>query len=224
MRSKWRNYAVYLTACLLLVAGVTTISCSFITVSVTESYTSLEEVEVIKQESRPEFSRSFGIGFSIKHVTFDLLEGETVNCHYHTGTVTTTGPYTTVFFAIINETIYSKYETDITAYPLDWAMAHAEYCCAHGLPGQGDNWNWTVPYDNTWHFILDFRWTFRDDCYFCITRYYLGTEYREVINYRDIQKPILPSHCLYLGVGLLIVGTVSVAYIFKGLSDHTFEP
>jgi hypothetical protein len=95
-------------------------------------------------------------------------------------------------------------------------MAHAEYCCAHGN-NQTDNWNWTVPYSSTWHFVFDFRQTFQEQCYWCITHYFIGTEYREVTDFRDVEKTIIPSYCTYLAIGLLTIGALilGVGYLSK---------
>jgi len=191
---------------LLLVGGVVTVACSLITLTHTEPYTSTEKIEgVQKQEMLVQYG--WGQMGGWKSFDFDLLEADIVNIYYRTGLNQL--PNSPLIFAIVDEANYTGYST------LDEILAHGEYVVVHPSGEQIEHWNWTVPYNSTWYFIFDFRQTFREDVYVRLIRHYIGTEYREVTNYRYVEEPIIPYHYSYMGIGLSVIGTSILVYGFK---------
>ena len=186
---------------LLIIGGIVLIACSLITETYPHTYT--QKIEgVPKTETLVEYSWSQMGAF--QGFSFNLSEGDTVNIYYRTGK--NQFPNSPLFFAIVDEANYAGYSS------MDERLAHAEYAIAH--PGeQIENWNWTVPYNSTWHFIFDFRQTFREDVYIKLTKYWIGTDYREVTEY--LSKPLMPSYFSYLGIIAFAVGIGVLVYRFK---------
>ena len=194
---------------LLIIGGIVLIACSLITETYphtyTEPYTYTQKIEgVPKTETLVEHGFSQGGGW--QHWSFNLAIGNTVSIYYETGS-DFGGP---LFFLILNQ---SKYEE----WP-DGQWSPSEYAIAHGS-NQIENWNWTVPKNGTWHFIFDFRQTFREDVYIKLTKYWIGTDYRDVTDYREITeyltRPLIPSYCSYLGIILCVAGIGILVYRLK---------
>jgi hypothetical protein len=183
-----------------------TVACSLITLTHTEPYMSTEKIEgVQKQEMLVQYG--WGQMGGWKDFSFGLSEADTINIYYRTGINQL--PNSPLIFAIVDEVNYTGFST------MDEILAHSKYVVVHPSGEQIENWNWTVPYDSAWHFIFDFRQTFREDVYVKLIRHYIGTEYREVTNYRDVEKPIIPYHYSYIGIGLSVIGAAILVYGFK---------
>ena len=128
------------------------------------------------------------------------LAGDIIHIYYETGENQL--PNSPLFFAIIDEANYTGY------LMMDGKIAHSEYVVTHPQGGYIEDWNWTVPYNSNWHFIFDFRQTFRENFAVTLTRYWIGTDYVEATDYREATKTLLPSYSSYIGMGTLIIGII----------------
>lgn len=134
------------------------------------------------------------------------MTGDIINIRYETGKNLL--PYSPLFFAIVDDANYTTYIED----SLDAVLLHGEYVVSEGSGQQTENWNWTVPYESNWHFIFNFRETYREDFYVQLTRYWTGTDYVETTDFREAVRPLLPYYCSYLGIALIIIGVIVLLY------------
>jgi PKD repeat protein len=102
----------------------------------------------------------FNQGGGWQHWGFNLEKEAIIHIYYETGSDLFGGP---LFFLILDQSKYEEWPNGQWSPP--------EFSIAHGN-NQIENWNWTVPKNGTWHFVFDFRQTFREDVYIKLTKYW----------------------------------------------------
>ena len=102
----------------------------------------------------------FNQGGGWQHWGFNLEKEDIIHIYYETGSDLFGGP---LFFLILDQSKYEEWPNGQWSPP--------EFSIAHGN-NQIENWNWTVPKNGTWHFVFDFRQTFREDVYIKLTKYW----------------------------------------------------
>jgi hypothetical protein len=189
---------------ILIVTGVAVIYLSFFNITYLEPFTYTKEISGVSKSTvfgpTGMLPHRFGQLGGFQVYICNALAGDIIHIYYETGENQL--PNSPLFFAIVDEANY-------TGYPmLDGKIAHSEYAVSHSQGGYIEDWNWTVPYDSNWHFIFDFRQTFRENFCVTLTRYWIGTDYVEATDYREATKALLPSYSSYIGVGTLIIGII----------------
>ena len=179
--------------------GVAMIYLSFFNITYLEPYTYTKEISGVSKSTVFANYRFSQLG-AFQVYNCDALAGDIIHIYYETGENQL--PNSPLFFAIMDETNYTGYPT------MDEKIAHSEYAISHPQGGTVEDWNWTVPYDSNWHFIFDFRQTFRENFYVKLTRYWIGTDYVEATDYREATKTLLPFYFSYIGAGTLIIGII----------------
>jgi len=184
---------------ILIVTGVAVIYLSSLNMTYLEPFTYTKEISGVSKSTVFANQRLGQLG-AFQSYNCNALAGEIIHIYYDTGENQL--PNSPLFFAIVDEANYTGY------LMMDEKIAHFEYAVCHSQGGYTEDWNWTVPYDSNWHFIFDFRQTFRENFAVTLTRYWIGTDYVEATDYREATKALLPSYSSYIGVGTLIIGII----------------
>lgn len=198
-----RMIALGVVVIFLIAGGVAIYLSSFLTITCLEPYTYTKEISGVSKSTIFANYRFSQLG-AFQVYNCNALVGDKIHIYYETGENLL--PNSPLFFAIVDEANYTGYST------VDEKMAHNEYAVSESQGGTTENWNWTVPYDSNWYFIFDFRQTYREDFYVKLTRYWIGTDYVEITDYRETTGTLLPSYFSYLGIGALIIGIIVLIY------------
>jgi len=191
------KYLIVISVILIVVGLVVICLSSFLTITYLEPYTYMKEISGVSKSTVFANYRFSQLG-AFQVYSCNALAGDKIHIYYETGKNQL--PNSPLFFAIVDEANYTGYSM------MDERIAHSEYSVSESQGETIENWNWTVPYDSNWHFVFDFRQTFREDFYVKLTRYWVGTDYVEATDYREHTKPLLPSYYSYLGVVASVIG------------------